>query len=104
MPTYEYRCSDCGHEFEELQSITAKPLIKCPACGKPSLKRLVSGGGGMIFKGNGFYLTDYKKKESKPETPSRSTPKKKTEKSSESPASPSTTPADPGGSKPDTKA
>ncbi len=100
MPTYEYRCSECGHEFEELQSITAKPLIKCPACGKPSLKRLVSGGGGMIFKGNGFYLTDYKKKESKAETPAHSTPKKKNTGTGEGPA-PSTTATTPSGPKSD---
>ena len=62
MPTYEYRCSHCGHDFEEFQSISANPLVTCPHCGKPSLKRVLGAGAGMIFKGSGFYLTDYKNK------------------------------------------
>lgn len=61
MPTYAYRCVECGHEFEELQSMSAEPLVKCPNCGKNSLKRGLGGGTGMIFKGQGFYQTDYKK-------------------------------------------
>lgn len=60
MPTYEYRCEACGHEFEEFQSITAKPIKKCPKCGKPSVKRLISSGAGFIFHGSGFYQTDYR--------------------------------------------
>ena len=60
MPTYEYACESCGHEFEEFQSITAKPLKKCPQCGKPKLRRLIGTGGGVIFKGSGFYQTDYR--------------------------------------------
>lgn len=60
MPTYEYRCSNCGHELEEFQSMSAKPLKKCPACGKNTLERLISGGGGILFKGGGFYETDYR--------------------------------------------
>jgi len=62
MPTYEYRCSECGHTVEELQSFTAEPLVTCPRCGRAALKRLVGGGGGVIFKGSGFYHTDYPKK------------------------------------------
>lgn len=61
MPTYEYRCSECGHTLEEFQSISASPLVDCPQCGKPGLKRVLGGGAGMIFKGQGFYLTDYRK-------------------------------------------
>ncbi|MBI4429163.1 MAG: zinc ribbon domain-containing protein [Ignavibacteriales bacterium] len=61
MPTYEYHCKECGHAFEEMQSMTADALLMCPNCGKPSLKRLMTGGSGMIFKGSGFYLTDYRK-------------------------------------------
>jgi putative FmdB family regulatory protein len=61
MPTYEYRCAACAHTFEEFQSITAEPFEICPKCGKPALKRVIGTGGGMIFKGSGFYLTDYKK-------------------------------------------
>lgn len=60
MPTYEYVCENCGHEFEQLQSITAKPIRKCPKCGKASVKRLIGIGAGVIFKGPGFYATDYR--------------------------------------------
>jgi len=60
MPTYEYACTECEHRFEEFQSITAKPLRKCPQCGKSSLKRLIGTGAGIIFKGSGFYCTDYR--------------------------------------------
>ncbi len=60
MPTYEYACQACAHTFEQFQSITATPLRKCPACGKPRLQRLIGAGGGLIFKGSGFYLTDYR--------------------------------------------
>ncbi|WP_414660083.1 FmdB family zinc ribbon protein [Horticoccus sp. 23ND18S-11] len=62
MPTYEYACAKCGHEFEQFQSMSAEPLKKCPKCKKAGLKRLVGGGAGLIFKGTGFYITDYKKK------------------------------------------
>jgi putative FmdB family regulatory protein len=60
MPTYEYRCRACGHDFEEFQSITADPLTKCPACHRKKLVRLMGTGGGVIFKGSGFYQTDYR--------------------------------------------
>ena len=60
MPTYEYLCHSCGHEFEEFQSITAKPIKKCPECGKNKVRRLIGCGAGLIFKGNGFYETDYR--------------------------------------------
>jgi len=62
MPTYEYLCKKCGHEFEAFQSMMEKPLKKCPNCGG-IVKRLISSGAGLIFKGSGFYITDYKKKE-----------------------------------------
>jgi putative FmdB family regulatory protein len=62
MPTYEYQCKKCNYQFEELQSITARPLVECPNCHTPNLARLIGGGGGMIFKGSGFYQTDYKSK------------------------------------------
>lgn len=67
MPTYEYECSSCGHNFEVSQNITAKPLKICPKC-KGQVKRLISSGAGFIFKGSGFYSTDYRKK-SKNDTP-----------------------------------
>ncbi len=60
MPTYAYACAQCGHEFEAFQSITAKPMRKCPACGRATLKRLIGTGAGIIFKGSGFYCTDYR--------------------------------------------
>lgn len=60
MPTYDYICEKCGHEFEQLQSITSNPLRKCPKCGKNNLKRLIGAGAGIIFKGSGFYQTDYR--------------------------------------------
>lgn len=64
MPTYQYECSACGHLFEEWQTMTAEKLKKCPKCGKNKLSRLIGTGGGVIFKGTGFYETDYKKKSS----------------------------------------
>jgi putative FmdB family regulatory protein len=59
MPTYEYRCPN-GHVFEKFQRITEKPKTKCPTCGKVA-ERLISGGAGLVFKGSGFYITDYGK-------------------------------------------
>jgi len=60
MPTYDYECTSCGHKFEQFQSITAKPLRKCPGCGKLKVRRLIGTGAGVIFKGSGFYCTDYR--------------------------------------------
>lgn len=60
MPTYEYVCEACDHTFEEFQSITAEPLRKCPACGKNKLRRLIGPGAALLFKGSGFYCTDYR--------------------------------------------
>jgi putative FmdB family regulatory protein len=60
MPTYEYLCQKCGHKFEQFQSITADAIKKCPKCGKNAVQRLISGGAGLIFKGSGFYITDYR--------------------------------------------
>jgi putative FmdB family regulatory protein len=62
MPTYEYECDACGHSFEILQSMLEKKLKKCPECNKNRLHRLIGAGTGIIFKGSGFYETDYKKK------------------------------------------
>lgn len=62
MPTYEYECRACGHAFETMHGMTAPVLRKCPKCGKLKLERLISGGAGVIFKGSGFYETDYKRK------------------------------------------
>ena len=60
MPTYEYKCSACGHTFEQFQSIMAAPVKRCPQCGKAKVKRLIGTGAGLIFKGSGFYITDYR--------------------------------------------
>jgi putative FmdB family regulatory protein len=59
MPTYEYACP-AGHEFEKFQKITEKPRLKCPTCGKLATRK-ISGGAGLVFKGSGFYITDYGK-------------------------------------------
>jgi putative FmdB family regulatory protein len=60
MPTYEYTCKACGHNFDEFQSITADPLKKCPECGKLKLRRGFGGGAAILFRGSGFYQTDYR--------------------------------------------
>ncbi len=60
MPTYDYLCKNCGHKFESFQSITARPMRKCPECSKMQLQRLIGAGAGIIFKGSGFYQTDYR--------------------------------------------
>jgi putative FmdB family regulatory protein len=60
MPTYEYKCNACDHEFELFQSIKAPSVRKCPECGKLKVKRLIGIGAGVIFKGSGFYQTDYR--------------------------------------------
>jgi len=82
MPTYEYECEKCHHQFEQLQKITDEPVKVCPICGG-KVKRLISGGGGFLFKGNGFYTTDYRsesyKKRKKEETGSITKEDKKTE-------------------------
>ena len=59
MPTYDYECRACGHRFEEFQSITEPPLTECPSCGG-EVRRLIGTGAGILFKGSGFYQTDYR--------------------------------------------
>ena len=66
MPTYDYECLGCKHTFELFQMMSAKPIKKCPECGKNKIRRLIGAGMGIIFKGSGFYETDYKRKESNP--------------------------------------
>jgi len=79
MPTYDYVCDRCNHEFEQFQSITAEPVRKCPSCGKNALRRRIGPGGGIIFRGNGFYQTDYRsesyKKAAEAEKPAASSGK-----------------------------
>ncbi len=60
MPTYDYRCKDCAHEWELFQSIKANPIKKCPECGKLKAQRVIGAGAGIIFRGSGFYETDYR--------------------------------------------
>lgn len=87
MPTYEYQCDACGAQFEEFQSITAKPLRKCPSCKALKLKRLLGTGAGVIFKGSGFYETDYRsdsyKKAQQAEKPDKNKSDSKDVKSAE---------------------
>lgn len=59
MPTYEYRCTDCGNGFEKFQRMSEEPMAECPKCGARAERRL-SGGAGLLFKGSGFYITDYR--------------------------------------------
>ena len=89
MPTYEYKCDECGEITEAFHGIAAPPLTDCEKCGaQGTMKRLISSGAGLIFKGSGFYITDYKKKESgsagggngkKAETESKSETKSETQ-------------------------
>ncbi len=88
MPTYDYHCANCGHSEEVFQRITEDALIVCPSCKEPSFSRVVTGGAGVIYKGEGWYVTDYSKKSSGgKETPS----------SPSSESKPSTPPASPSG-------
>jgi len=89
MPTYDYECPQCGCRFEKFESITAPPAGKCPSCGAPG-KRLISAGAGLIFKGSGFYTTDYRSdsykkaaaQEKETATPAAGTDKSGTKKTS----------------------
>ena len=91
MPTYEYECKSCEHVFDVFHSMTAKPRVRCPVCGGRTKKR-ISAGAGIIFKGSGFYETDYRRKpdskEAKPEgeaAASKPSESKKEEKKPEKP-------------------
>ena len=97
MPTYDYKCEACEHQWEEFHSMTAKPIRKCPGCGKLKAKRMISAGAGVIFKGDGFYQTDYRsdsykkgaeadKKSQEAKTESKSTSEGSTTKSDSSPS------------------
>lgn len=97
MPTYEYACPKCGHQFETFQSMKDEPLKVCPKCKKPGLKRLLGTGAGLIFKGSGFYITDYKKKGSGSSGSGES--KSSTSKASESKAAESKSTGGSGGAK-----
>ena len=77
MPTYEYECPE-GHTFEKFQKINDKPRAKCPVCGKPGTRK-ISGGAGLVFRGSGFYITDYGKDGKGPRKPEAEKPAKATE-------------------------
>jgi putative FmdB family regulatory protein len=81
MPTYQYQCTECSYEFEEFQMISDDPIETCPECGG-KVQRLISGGAGLLFKGSGFYITDYRSSKYKAEAKKESSDKKfeKTEK------------------------
>ncbi len=90
MPTYEYQCQHCGHDFERYQQITASPLRRCPSCGRTALKRLIGTGAGVLFRGSGFYQTDYRsagyKEAAKNDKPGSAGSDSKSDKKSESKA------------------
>lgn len=79
MPTYEYQCEECEHRFEEFQSITATPLTRCPKC-EGKVIRLIGRGGALIFKGSGFYQTDYRSSKYKEKEKKEGKPHQKEEK------------------------
>ena len=83
MPTYEYKCLNCDHSFEIFQSMNAEPVKVCPNCGG-KVKRLIGTGAGTIFKGSGFYQTDYKKPQGNPSTPEKKEGTKKEKKGPDS--------------------
>jgi putative FmdB family regulatory protein len=104
MPTYDYNCDGCGHTFEEWQSFKDDALTKCPSCKKSKLRRLFGGGAAIIFKGSGFYETDYRrkdeaKKNGQPEGEAK--PEAKTETKAETPAKTESAPSDGDGGKKD---
>lgn len=93
MPTYEYECKSCEHRFEEFQSMTAKPLRTCPECKKKSLERLIGIGAGVLFKGGGFYETDYRSESyTKAAEADKKSAEPKSEAKSDTPSAPSTKP------------
>ena len=81
MPTYDYICNDCEEMYEYFQSMSDVPIKECPKCKKNSLRRVISGGTGLIFKGSGYYLTDYKNKKNQSSENKKSNKKKKDNKS-----------------------
>ena len=97
MPTYEYECPE-GHVFEKFQKMTDKPRAKCPVCGRPATRK-ISGGAGLVFKGSGFYITDYGKDGKGPRKPESEKPASETKSESggkvdkAAPAKPDTKPS-----------
>lgn len=86
MPTYEYQCDACEHRFELFQSMTAAAVRKCPKCRKLKVRRLISGGGGIIFRGSGFYITDYRPDSYKQAASKETSPSSSSSSTSSSPS------------------
>jgi putative FmdB family regulatory protein len=106
MPTYEYSCSKCGHQFELFQSMSDQPITSCPKSlcklkrwGRGTVKRAISGGAGLIFKGSGFYITDYRSDSYKEAAKKDTAPTNGKSSTAKTDATPATTPT----SKPESK-
>jgi putative FmdB family regulatory protein len=103
MPTYEYECPE-GHVFEKFQKMTDKPRAKCPVCGKTATRK-ISGGAGLVFKGSGFYITDYGKDGKGPRKETEKAERaERAEKAEKSPTAGAEAPASKGDAKPAAKA
>jgi putative FmdB family regulatory protein len=90
MPTYDYVCDECGHEFEAYESITVEPRSSCPECSRPTLRRKIGPGAAILFKGSGFYQTDYRSESYKKAAEAEKSPNGPAKPSSDAPSSSST--------------
>lgn len=102
MPTYDYQCDACDHKFEAFQSISEEPLTKCPKCKKKKLRRLFGAGAAIMFKGSGFYITDYRSdsyKKSADADKASGSSSSSSESSSKSESKPASSPPPKGGKK-----
>ncbi len=88
MPTYHYRCPSCGHDFEKFEKMDAKARPKCPQCGTRA-ERQISGGAGLLFKGSGFYITDYKRPKGGEKSADSGAPAKSDKPETKKPSKPS---------------
>ena len=100
MPTYDYECEACGHTFEEWQSFHDAELTKCPQCRKKKLRRLLGGGAAIIFKGSGFYETDYRSESYKTAAKADEAPKAETKSETKTEMPAESKPAKPAKAKP----
>lgn len=99
MPTYDYQCDACDHKFEAFQSISEDPLTKCPKCKKKKLRRLFGAGAAIMFKGSGFYITDYRSDSYKKSADADKASGSSSESSSKSESKPASSPPPKGGKK-----
>jgi putative FmdB family regulatory protein len=93
MPTYDYACTECGYEMEAFHSMTAPALKDCPTCGKPGLRKKIGTGAGLLFKGSGFYTTDYRSEGYKKAAKSDTAPASAPASAPAAPAAPAAKPA-----------